>query len=160
MKEPKELWNNVPSVFCEVLLSGRIIEGEKGYRAEKMQIVSIINSYDISFDTVKILADKYAIPITDRKDVRVFIHNWVNHVIYGGFLFIGIMLLYMMPLMVTTVFIRPNIAEPVYTTDKYIFIAIIGVPIAIVWYTWQGSMYFIRNWKHTKVKHKTWEPTI
>jgi len=155
MKETKNLWNDVPSVFCEVLLSGRIIEGEKGYRAERMTIVSIINSCGIDLGTLKFIANKYGVPITDRKDVNTLRHGWVRHAPYAMFLFVGLSLLYLMPLLVTTMFIRPDIAEAPYMANKWYLVAIIGSPILMAWYLWQGLKHFTRQ-----LKKKLWEPTI
>ena len=58
--------NGDKEIMCEVLLYGRVIEHEEGYRAEKIKILSIVDSEGIRFDVIKKLSDKYRITIKDR----------------------------------------------------------------------------------------------
>ena len=100
-------------IIGAVGLSGRVVEAEDGYRAEKAIPLEILFASSLPFSAVRVIAERYK--MATGRMVRVS-PNWFFHGLFF-WLLAGAGALVLLPILVTLVsltFFRPNIAVPMY----------------------------------------------
>lgn len=141
-KEQMKIDTHGNYIVGRVGVYGRVCEAEKGYRSQKAIPLSIVDAMGVSFDDVEKIAKKYNMQI-DKREERTGLGVKVGLYGYGA---IVAWLWISLSLLARVSFIRPNLAEQLYT-DIGSMVLFVG---AFLFILWMSNIYYslIRSGKN------------
>lgn len=132
-------------IIGEVLLYGRIVEHEKGYRAEKAKPLSIIDANVKDFGIIREIADKYGMEIKEKKSLfkkDLPYYMWYALILISGYTLFDLL---------RNIWInidRPHLSPEnrLDMWDYLSYLVLIGLMVVLTWM----CVYFIKKPKRLK----------